>query len=190
MINKISDYYVKYNMQFLDGENTEVVVLPKELSYLFKDLKRNYIELEDGSGYVAVDKTVFSTFAEETFDNMKKLYKGNLDFDWDVIHVDGNIKNDRFDNLKMVIFSDKKFEKKTVNIDKTFKDKSIIDNYKKRIKELESQNQVLSMKYSNSQSNIDYYKKENASLQKDVRKAEAESNRLWKLLEKNKRRII
>jgi hypothetical protein len=151
--------------------NKTYSMCPEKLRYVFENICHACFEVDDAQ--LRADKMVLETFAAQELDQFAldiKKKKINADVEnWEVIHLDGDIGNNRLDNLEYLFF---------VNDDQMC---DRIDNLEEKIENLLKENKQLKTQV-NSNKKLKCIENTNKELNKEIKIKEKEINRLWHLL--------
>ena len=178
-----------------------MLVVSKKLKYVFDSTKKYIIENEDGEK-LRQDKTIYKMYKNniiskdfikyEKSDEEKNFIlippnmvcSGEEDDNWELIHLDGNYKNCKIDNLEEVLF----VEEDPVDI---------LNGYVKELKkELSSKNEQIKKimfesstkdgKVANMQRQVLYEQSRIKELNKELKQQEKEIRRLLDIISKKK----
>lgn len=171
--------------------NTGYSIAPNKFRYIFKEMSHPYVKDEETGRSFRIDKAVMETHNLETLRNIcQKLKRDKINVnDWEVIHLDGDINNNRLDNLEYLFFTegDPILDKADNLKDKVRKLENEIKQLKKECKEYKDKITLAKRREEISNEKVAYIKKVNEELNKEILKKENEANRYWHLLnDKNK----
>lgn len=166
--------------------NKTYSMCPEKLRYVFENICHACFEVDDAQ--LRADKMVLETFAAQELDQFAhdiKKKKINADVEnWEVIHLDGDIGNNRLDNLEYLFFvNDDQMCDRIDNLEEK------IENLLKENKQLKTQvktykdlSDVTKRREEISNKKLKCIENTNKELNKEIKIKEKEINRLWHLL--------
>ena len=147
-----------------------MIKVSKKLKYLFEEMPYMFYSDEYDESEVRVDKLVYTSFKFDTL-------KGLSEDDWELIHLDGDFKNNALDNLELVVFvEDDDMIKLQVEV-KNLKQELIVKN--EHIKTITMESKAKDGKVANMYKQVLYEQNRVKELNKEIRLKEKEIRRLF-----------
>lgn len=164
-------------------KTTGVSLVPLKLKYLFDSMDYLMVENEEDREAYRIDKMVMEAFHGDVRKQLVEDYNISDD-DLGIIHLDGDVHNNREDNLEYAVFLDNDpiLEEK-IDLEENCKElkeqvrqlKNELDLYKSQVKIAKNREQICNEKF-------EYVKKLNKELNKEIREKENEAKKYWRLL--------
>lgn len=168
--------------------NKNYILCPEELRYLFNEVGHMCYRDEESGRDFRADKMVLDTFASLELAKIKNHLnvsgiKTNTG-DWEVVHLDGDIENNRLDNLEYVFFC----KGNRVTKDEEELSCKIIDLkeenqlLREKIEEYKSMVTIAKAREENANKKVRHIEKINRELNKEILTKEKEANKYWHML--------
>lgn len=162
----------------------DVSLVPMKFKYLFDSMDYLMVENEEDGNAYRIDKMVMESFHGDVLEQLIKDYKIDRDNGWGIVHLDGDIYNNREDNLEYAVFLDNNpvLEEKE-NLENEVKElKEQIRQLKREVNLYKGEVKIAKNRERISNEKFEYISNLNKELNKEIRKKENEAKKYWQLL--------